>query len=258
MNTINFDFRREILERKTRIGTFLNTGSPIAVELAAQSGLDWILIDLEHGMGDWDRLPSLLMAATGRGAVPVVRIPQLRQELFKRAFDMGALGVMVPYIETAEQAADAVRFSRYPPRGVRGVAKFNRAAKFGACFEEWLARSHEATLVIAQIETATGLKNVDAIAAVEGIDVLFVGPLDLSVSLGIPQQYNHPDFLAAKARVVDAATKAGKAAGILGLDPEQTSNLAAEGFNFLAVGSDGGYLSQAFAKLVERGRKVRG
>ena len=257
VNSINFQFRREVLEGRTRIGTFLNTGSAVAVELAAQSGLDWILIDLEHGMGDWDRLPSLLMATTDRGAVPVVRLPQLRQEYFKRAFDMGALGVMVPYVETAQQAADAVRFSRYPPRGVRGVAKFNRAARFGTRFPEWLERSHEATLVVVQIETARGVENAEAIAAVEGVDVLFVGPMDLTVSLGIPQQFGHPDFLAAKSQVVGAARKAGKAPGILGLDLEQIPQLAAEGFNFLAVGSDGGYLSQAFANLVQRGSAVR-
>ena len=231
------------------MGTFINTGSPISAELAAQAGLDWLMLDLEHGMGSWEGLLQQLIAVSGHPIAPVVRLPFLRPEYFKRAFDMGAMGVMVPYVESAEQAADAVRFTRYPPRGIRGVAKFNRGAEFGGRFTEWLERSHEATLVIVQIESRKALDNLDAIAATEGVDVLFIGPLDLSVSLGIPQQFDHPDFRAAKAAVAAAARKHGKAAGILGFDPEQIGDLLAEGFSFLSVGSDGGYLAAAFQNL---------
>jgi 2-keto-3-deoxy-L-rhamnonate aldolase RhmA len=204
---------------------------------------------MEHGMGSWEQVLQQLIAVSGHPIAPVIRLPFLRAEYFKRAFDMGAMGVMVPYVETAEQAAEAVQFSRYPPRGQRGVAKFNRGAEFGGRFEPWLERSHEATLVIAQIESKKGLKNLDAIAATDGVDSLFVGPLDLSVSLGIPQQFDHPDFVAAKAAVVDAVRKHGKAAGILAFDTGQVAGLLAEGFSLLATGSDGGYLSSAFRNL---------
>ena len=160
------------------------------------------------------------------------------------------MGVMVPYVETAEQAAEAVQFTRYPPRGIRGVAVSNRGSEFGGRFKEWLERSHEATLVITQIESIKALDNLDGIAATEGVDVLFIGPLDLSVSLGIPQQWEHPDFIAAKAAVVAAAKKHGKAAGILGFTPDQTPGFLAEGFTLQSIGSDGGNLASGFKNLV--------
>ena len=250
MSTIDYEFKRQVLAGQPKMGSFMNTGSPIAVELAAQAGLDWMTLDLEHGMGSWDRVLQQLIAVAGHSTFPVIRLPFIRQEYFKKAFDMGAMGVMVPYLETAEQAAEVVQFTRYPPRGIRGVATSNRGAQFGGRFTEWLERSHEATLVIVQIESREALDNLDRIAATEGVDVLFVGPLDLSVSLGVPQQWDHPDFLAAKAAVVAAAKKHGKAAGILGFTPDQAPGFLAEGFTLQSIGSDGGNLASGFRNLV--------
>lgn len=237
------------------MGTFINSGSSISAELAAQAGLDWLMIDMEHGMGSWEQVLQQLLAVSGHSITPIIRLPFLRPEYFKKAFDMGGMGVMVPYVETGEQAKEMVEYTRYPPRGTRGVAKFNRGAEFGARFPEWLEKSHEATLVIPQIESKKSLDNLDAIAATEGVDILFVGPLDLSVNLGIPQQFDHPDFIAAKAAVVAAAKKYGKAAGMLAFDTAQIPGLLEEGFTFLATGSDGGYLSSAYQNLAaESGR----
>ena len=252
MSSIDYEFKRQVLAGEPKIGSFMNTGSPIAVELAAQAGLDWMTLDLEHGMGSWDRVLQQLMTVAGQKTFPVIRLPFVRQEYFKKAFDMGAMGVMAPYIETAEQAAEVVQFTRYPPRGIRGVAVSNRGAQFGARFAEWLERCHEATLVIVQVESRKALENLDGIAATEGVDVLFIGPLDLSVSLGIPQQWDHPDFIAAKAAVVAAAKKHGKAAGILGFKPEQAPGFLAEGFTLQSIGSDGGNLYAGFRNLAEK------
>lgn len=256
MTAINYEFKRRIMEGQPVMGTFLNTGSAISAELAAQAGLDWLMLDLEHGMGSWEQILQQLIAVSGHTIAPIVRLPFLRPEYFKRAFDMGSLGVMVPYVETAEQAAEAVQYTRYPPRGQRGVAKFNRGAEFGGRFEEWLERSHKATLVVPQIESRMALDNLDAIAATEGVDVLFVGPLDLSVNLGIPQQFDHPEFIAAKAAVVAAARKHGKIAGMLAFEPSQVPGLLDEGFSFLATGSDGGYLSAAYKNLASESDRI--
>lgn len=258
MGTVNYEFKRQVLAGEAKIGTFMNTGSPIAVELAAQAGLDWMTLDLEHGMGSWDRVLQQLLAVAGHSTFPVIRLPFIRAEYFKKAFDMGAMGVMVPYVETAEQAAEVVQFTRYPPNGIRGVATSNRGAQFGARFTEWFERSHEATLVIVQIESRKALANLDGIAATEGVDALFIGPLDLSVSLGIPQQFDHPDFIAAKAAVVAAAKKHGKSAGILGFKPDQIEGFMAEGFRLISIGSDGGNLFAGFRGLAGKFREVSG
>jgi len=169
-----------------------------------------------------------------------VRIAANETPRFKRVLDLGADGVMVPYVNSEAEARAAVAASRFPPLGVRGVSKFNRAAGFGQDFEQAYAHSHERLVVIAQIETPEALANLDAIAAVDGIDVLFLGPLDLSTNLGIPSQFEHPRFLAARAQVADAARRNGKAAGILLANAEQIPATRHEGYTVIALGSDGG------------------
>ena len=199
----------------------------------------------------WETLLHQLVAVEGSNTGPIVRLPGLDPVYFKKALDLGAHGVMLPSLNTAEEAAQAVSFSRYPPHGVRGVAGMNRCAHFGQKLEERLETAHENTLVAIQIETKDAVENVDAIAAVEGVDVLFVGPMDLSVSLGIPRQLEHPDYKAACAKVVDAAGRYGKASGLLLLDSKGLSSHLKDGFTFIAVGSDGGMLMQGMNALVK-------
>jgi 4-hydroxy-2-oxoheptanedioate aldolase len=147
------DFRNRVLAREWLAGTFLNLGSPMTVEIAGLAGFDWILIDHEHGPGGEDTLLHQLHAASATPAFPVVRIAQNETPRFKRVLDMGALGVMVPYVSTAAETRAAVQAMRYPPHGIRGVAKFNRGAGFGADFEEYYAHAHERLLTVIQIET---------------------------------------------------------------------------------------------------------
>jgi 4-hydroxy-2-oxoheptanedioate aldolase len=233
------DFRRRVLAREWLAGTFLNLGSPVTVEIAGLAGFDWLLIDHEHGPGGEDTLLHQLHAASATPAFPVVRIAANEAPRFKRVLDMGALGVMVPYVSTAAEAQGAVAAMRYPPHGIRGVAKFNRGAGFGGDFEEYYLHAHERLLGVIQIETPEAVKNIDAIAAVEGADVLFVGPTDLSYNMGIRDQLESALFVETLKRVSDAAAKHGKAAGILVQSGAMVQRVRELGYSFVALGSDG-------------------
>jgi 4-hydroxy-2-oxoheptanedioate aldolase len=234
------DFRQRVLAREWLMGTFLNLGSPMTVEIAGLAGFDWVLIDHEHGPGGQDTLLHQLHAASATPAFPVVRIAQNETPRFKRVLDMGALGVMVPYVSTAAEARAAVAAMRYPPHGIRGVAKFNRGAGFGGDFEEYYAHAHERLVTAIQIETTEAVNQIDEIAAVDGADVLFVGPTDLSYNMGIRDQLESAPFTDALRKVSDAAKKHGKAAGILVHNNALVPKVRDLGYSFTALGSDGG------------------
>lgn len=233
------DFRKRVLAREWLGGTFLNLGSPITVEIAGLAGFDWVLIDHEHGPGGEDTMLHQLQAAAATPAFPVVRIAWNEAPKFKRALDMGALGIMVPYVNTAAETRAAVTAMRYPPHGLRGVAKFNRGAGFGGDFEEYYAHAHERLLTVIQIETIEAVNNIEEIAAVDGADVLFVGPADLSYNMGIRDQLEAPQFVTALQKVSAAAKKHGKAAGILVQTPAMSAKCRELGYTFMALGSDG-------------------
>lgn len=237
---ISPDFRRRVLAREWLTGTFLNLGSPMTVEIAGLAGFDWLLIDHEHGPGGEDTLLHQLHAAAATPAFPVVRIAHNETPRFKRVLDAGASGVMVPYVSTAAETRAAVSAMRYPPHGIRGVAKFNRGAGFGGDFEEYYAHAHERLLTVIQIETPEAVANIEEIAAVDGADVLFVGPTDLSYNLGIRDQLESPTFLDALRRVSEAARRHGKAAGILVHQDRLVPMVRDLGYTFTALGSDGG------------------
>ncbi len=232
-------FRAKVLSGKWLCGTFINLGSSITTEIAVQAGFDWLMLDREHGPGSEETLLHQLQAIP-TSCASIVRITENAPALFKRVLDLGAGGVMVPYVNTAEEARAAVSAVRYPPHGTRGVSKFNRAAGFGQGFDEYYAHAHERLVTMVQIETPESLENLNAIAAEDGVDVLFVGPLDLTTNLGIQGQFDHPLFVEARERVCEAARNAGKAAGILATAQNQLSQLRGEGYSVIAYGSDGG------------------
>jgi 4-hydroxy-2-oxoheptanedioate aldolase len=234
------DFRQRVLNREWLTGTFLNLGSPVVVEVAGLAGFDWILIDHEHGPGGEDTMLHQLQAASATPTFPIVRIANNETPRFKRALDMGAFGVMVPYVNTAAEARAAVQAMRYPPHGIRGVAKFNRGAGFSGDFEEYYLHAHERLLTVLQIETTESVANIDEIAAVDGADVLFVGPTDLSYNMGIRDQLESPRFIEALQKVSAAAKKHGKAAGILVHANPLVAKVRDLGYTFVALGSDGG------------------
>jgi 4-hydroxy-2-oxoheptanedioate aldolase len=225
-------------------GTFLNLGSPTAVEIAAGAGFDWLLLDLEHGSGSFHDLRSQLLAARGSKAATIVRLPSIDADLVKFVMDSGAAGVMFPYVANAAEAARAVQVMKYPPEGSRGVAQVIRATDYGRDWKSYLAQANTQSLVVVQIETPEAAAQADAIASVPGIDVLFVGPMDLSVNLGHPGDFLQADFIAHLKSVVAACERHGRTAGILSR-PELVAAHRQLGFRFMALGSDSGAVVQA-------------
>jgi len=235
MNWLDKDrLRCEILA-----GTFLNLGSATAVEIAAQTGFDWLLLDFEHGSGYLSELRTQLLAASQSSAATIVRLPSINADLVKFAMDSGAAGVMFPYVANADEAAQAVQTMKYPPMGSRGVAQVIRATEYGRHWQSYLAEANAKSLVVVQIETPEAADQADAIAAVEGVDVLFVGPMDLSVNSGHPGDFTQPGFIDLLKHVVSACQRQGKSAGILSR-PELARSHLEMGFRFMALGSDAG------------------
>ncbi len=249
------NFRENVLAGDKLIGTFLNTGSPALAEIAGCSGLDWCLIDMEHGSGSWESLASQMMALGNSSIAPIVRLPAIDPVYFKKALDLGAWGLMIPNVNTVEEAQRAVAHSRFPPHGDRGVSSMNRSVRYGALLDEQLKTAHLSTLIIAQIESPLALGNAASISSTEGIDALFVGPADLSVSMGIPKQFDHPDFLEAIDKTRDAAKENGKASGILGFSNSDIQRYYDSGFNLVAIGSDAGMVAKGFKSLVASSRE---
>lgn len=224
-------------------GTFLNLGSATAVEIAATAGFDWVLIDLEHGSGTASDLRAQLLATRGTPVAPIIRIPSIDADMVKFAMDSGAAGVMFPYVANAAEAARAVACLKYPPTGVRGVAQVIRATDYGRSWKSYLQEANEKSLVVVQIETPEAAGNADEMAAVPGVDVLFVGPMDLSVNLGHPGEFTSAVFLQNLQQVVEACHKHGKTAGILSRH-ELVQEHRSLGFRFVALGSDSGAIVQ--------------
>ncbi len=238
---------RTRLKSELMAGTFLNLGSPTAVEIAAMAGFDWVLIDLEHGSGTAADLRAQLLATRGTAAAAIVRIPSTDADLVKFVMDSGAAGVMFPYIADATEAARAVSFMKYPPVGVRGVAQVIRATDYGRNWKGYQAEADDKSLVVVQIETPDAADRAEEIAAVPGVDVLFVGPMDLSVNLGHPGDFTPSPFIRHLQQVVAACEKHGKTAGILSR-PELVEQHRQLGFRLVALGSDSGAIVQGMAQ----------
>ena len=249
--------RERVLRGELTVGTFLNLGSSLTAEIAGRAGLDWVLIDLEHGAGNRQNLLFQLQAVEGTPATPLVRLPWNDPVMFKLMLDLGPSGVMVPWVSSAEEAQRAVAAMRYPPQGVRGVASMNRACGFGAEFDAYFRSANDQLLLAAQIESRQAVECAGAIAAVEGVDVLFVGPMDLSVSLGVPGQFDHPKMRAAKAQVVEACRQAGKAAGALLAREEEIQDAVDGGYTFVAISSDSAVVMQGMKRIAAAFQTVK-
>ena len=235
------------------IGTFLGMGAPMAAEIAAVGGADWVLFDLEHGGGSEDLIGPTVVAGMAYGIPTLVRVESMERIRIGRALDAGASGVMIPRIETPEQVSAVVKHMSYPPFGDRGVATYNRSAKWGRDLSGLTEKSKAACII--QIETLKALENVDAIAKIDGADLLFVGPLDLSFALGVPRDFKSPKFLEATAKVVAAANANNKVAGILAADATAAATFIEQGFKFIAIGSDATLLAGAITNLVTQLKK---
>lgn len=231
-------FRRRILAGETLFGAWASLGSPGSAELMGRAGLDWVVVDLEHGNTTESELLAHLTAIELTGCAALVR-PQSGERLrIGRALDLGAEGIVVPRLDTAEQVREAVTFLRYPPGGQRGVALLTRGARLGTVNHAGVAALNEDIVGIVQIESPLAVEAADEFAATDGVDVLFVGPADLSHSLGIPGQFSSPTYQEALRRVVSASRAHGKAAGILLYDSASFRPHLELGFRFVGIGAD--------------------
>src|SRR5512146_2388913 len=237
------DLRARILAGDTLFGTFLALGSPVAAEICGRAGFDWVIIDLEHGAAHESDLLANLHAVGSTRATALVRPRSGDRLRIGRVLDLGAHGVMIPRVDLPAQAAEAVSFMRYAPDGARGLALSTRGAGLGELAHADVRAVSRRITGIIQIESPSAVEHADEIAAIDGVDVLFVGPTDLSHSMGIPGQFDDPRFLAALERVVGAAEGAGKAAGILLKDASVLPPALAQGFTFVGVGSDSAFLA---------------
>src|SRR3954466_13696074 len=236
---------------ETLFGTFLTLGSPLAAEALGLAGFDWLLVDLEHGGGDESLLLGQLLGCTAAGVHALVRVESDVPGRTARALDLGAEGVMCPQVNSAAQA-EAWAAGLHWGTG-RGVALFHRGARYGTD-PEAMERARERVFGIAQIESPEAVEAVEEIAAVPGVDVLFVGPSDLSFAMGKFRQLEDPEFRDAIARVNEAARAAGKATGIFLTALDQVPAALADGFRMIALGSDGGYMMQAAGETLARAR----
>ncbi len=237
------------LQRGERVTGVLSPSPDAAqAELLARLGWDFVLFDAEHGALEPKQLHDLVRAVLLGGAHPMVRTPGQDRHIVTRYLESGATGLMAPMVESAAQAAALVAACHYPPAGVRGIAG-SPATGFGLSgLADKLVELNSAMLVVAQIETAAGLEDADAIAATPGVDVVFLGTMDLSASLGRPADFTHPDIVAASRRVAEAAIAAGKPLGMLLTHPKQMALADALGALFVTVYADSiiGAGTQAF------------
>ncbi len=250
------DLRTRIRSGETLIGVFSDLGSPLAVELCGQAGFDWVVLDLEHGAATEADLLALLYAAATTSMAPLVR-PQSAERLrIGRALDLGAAGIVLPQLQSLDEVRTALRYLRYPPAGQRGVALRTRGAGMGTIGHGDVARIvNERVAGIVQIESAGLIADADATASLEEVDVLFVGPADLSHSLGIPGRFDEPVYQDALRSIVAACQAHGKAAGILIYDAAGLPPLLDLGFRFIGLGSEGSFVSAgARAMLAAAGR----
>jgi len=243
--------KRALRERRHQIGLWSMLASPVATEIAAGSGFDFLVLDMEHAPNELTAIRDQLQAMQGSAAAPVVRPPWNDTVVFKRLLDVGAQNFVVPMVQDADDARRAVAATRYPPRGVRGVAVATRANRFGRV-TDYLQRASDEICVHVQIETRAALANLEAIAAVDGVDGLFIGPSDLAADFG---QLGNSAHLEVRRAIDDAIARicaTGKVAGILAPIEADARHWLALGATFVAVGSDLGVLARQTEALARK------
>ncbi|ESY84819.1 HpcH/HpaI aldolase/citrate lyase family protein [Mesorhizobium australicum] len=231
------EFRQNCIGKANLVGSFAAIPHPVAVEVMAMSGLDFLCIDWEHAQISRDIIETMVRAADVHRVPAMVRVPGLSPEAIQAALDSGAQGVLVPRVSTPAQAAMAVKASRYPPRGERGVGP-GRAAGYGYRIPEYLAGANDRIVVAVQVETAEGLANIEAIADVDGVDVIFVGPGDLSVSIDAIGPKGADKLADAIRRIIGVTIAHNKIAGIFCASPQAIGQWAAIGASFFVLASD--------------------
>jgi 2-keto-3-deoxy-L-rhamnonate aldolase RhmA len=234
-------------------GSWLMIGDLASAEIMAGAGFDWITVDMEHAPITYQTLPALLAGIRSQGAEAFVRIEDNDPVVIKRVLDCGAGGIIVPLVNNGTEAEAAVKAAKYPPDGVRGVS-LGRASGYGNNFQDYFDSINDEVLVLAQVEHYLAVEKIDEIVAVDGLDGIFLGPYDLSGSMGIVAQFDHPRMVEARKRVIEATRKAGKAIGIHEVRPEAApvETLLKEGFNIIACSIDTVFLGTSTRRVAEQ------
>jgi 2-keto-3-deoxy-L-rhamnonate aldolase RhmA len=246
--------RQELAADRPTFGLWVTLESPSITEMAVGLGLDWVVIDAEHGHLDWKEIIEHLRATVRSNTVALVRIAELNVGLVKRALDIGADGVVIPWMETADQLRQAVAFAHYPPAGARGMGG-ERATAWGQCIPQHVREAEENVLVVPIIESVTGGGNVEALCQVPGVDLFFIGPADYSATAGHPGQWEGPGVAEQLLSVKDAIRRHGKHCGIVAKSLDNLTQRRNQGFRMLALGMDAGLLLRSLhAALAHVGR----
>ncbi|MBE5253517.1 2-dehydro-3-deoxyglucarate aldolase [Mixta mediterraneensis] len=244
-------FRRRLLAGETLIGSWCALANPLTTEVLGLAGFDWLVLDGEHAPNDITTFIPQLMALKGSHSAPVVRPPCNEPVIIKRLLDIGFYNFLVPFVETEKEAIQAVASTRYPPAGIRGVSVSHRSNMYGT-LADYNTSINDNITVLVQIETQQAVDNIDAIAAVEGVDGIFVGPGDLSAALGYLGQPAHPEVLKVIKYIFERARAAGKPGGILAPVEADARRYLEWGASFIAVGSDLGVFRNATQALCDK------
>jgi len=238
--------KKRLKKKELTIGSWLQIGSPVVAEIMVQAGFDWLVVDMEHSAISIDQAQSLIQIIDLAGCVPLVRLHSNDSVLIKRVMDAGAQGIVVPNVNCREDAIAAVRASRYPPYGTRGIGLW-RAQGYGFDFDKYKEWQENGSTVIAQIEHIDAVNNFEAIVGTEGIDGFIIGPYDLSASLGFPGKYDHPDFRAALDTIKTVSNKCDVLMGthVVMPDVSTVKQKINEGYRFIAYSTDTLLLGQS-------------
>jgi len=242
--------KRALAEGKRQVGFWLSAMSPVATEIAAGAGFDWLLIDMEHTGNSLQDVAHGLRAAMGGTAEVVVRVPWNEPVMVKRLLDQGARSLLFPYVETGDEARRAVAATRYPPHGVRGVAGTTRATNYGRRKDYWQTYADEICILV-QVESPGAIAEIPAIGAVDGIDGIFIGPNDLAANSGFLGNAAAPQMRSAILAGLERIKATGKAPGTLNYREDEAKALFAAGFQFIAVGGDVGALAREADRIAK-------
>lgn len=245
-------FKQAIRSPGAQIGLWLGLADPYAAELCATAGFDWLLVDGEHGPNDLRSMLAVLQAVAPYPSQPVVRVPHGDAALIKQVLEIGATTLLVPMVESAAQARELVRAMRYPPAGIRGVGSGLARSSRWSAYPQYLNEANERVSLLVQVETTSALEQLDQIAAVDGVDGVFIGPSDLSASMGFLGQPGHPTVRAAIEHAIARILAAGKAPGILAVDETLARRYIELGTRFVAVGVEATMLAHATRALAGR------
>lgn len=249
-------FRKSLLNRELTVGAWMQIGHPAIAEILARAGFDWICVDLEHGAIDLETMTNIFRTIDAFECVPVARLPLNDPVWIHRCLDAGAKALIIPMVNTAAEAEEAIRQAKYPPRGVRGFG-YSRANMHGMDFEEYIQTANEEIAMIMQIEHKDAIRNIEDIVKIPDVDGLFIGPLDLSGSMGITGQLNHPEMIAALERYRSVCEENNKSAGIHIVRPNVDNiHKAIElGYSLIALGLDNVFLDESSKAALQAAKR---